>query len=93
MRNLYQLPDGFTLPSPEEIQKVFERAVKHALLIHKKLGNPVAVCRDGEIVWIPSEGIHVDENDPEIDYEYSLKSFALVRGTSFLKKMKQLDET
>lgn len=92
MRNVYQLPDDFTLPTPEEIQKIFERAVKHALLIHKKLGNPVAVCRDGKIVWIPSEEISVDENEPEIDCVFALKSFALVHGTSFLEKMKQGNE-
>ncbi|MGH9833820.1 MAG: hypothetical protein ACREBD_18320 [Blastocatellia bacterium] len=89
MRNVYQLPDNFILPTSEEIQRFFGRAVKHALLIHRKLGNPVAVRRDGKVVWVPSEEIQVDENDPEIDYEYALKSFALVHGTSFLEKVKQ----
>jgi len=33
--------------------------VKAALLRHKKLGNPIAVWRDGEVVEIPPEEIPV----------------------------------
>ena len=33
------------------------RAVRDALLMHKRAGNPVAVKRDGEIVMVPPEEI------------------------------------
>jgi len=33
------------------------RAVQEALIRHKRLGNPVAVWRDGKVVWIPPEEI------------------------------------
>lgn len=37
------------------------RAVREALLFHKRIGNPVAVWRDGKVVWIPPEEIPVEE--------------------------------
>ena len=42
-----------------EIDEALRRAVKAALLRHKKLGNPIAVWRDGEVVEIPPEEIPV----------------------------------
>jgi hypothetical protein len=39
------------------IEKVLQRAVQEALLRHKHAGNPVAVWRDGRVVWIPPEEI------------------------------------
>jgi hypothetical protein len=37
--------------------------VRAALLDHKRTGNPIAVWRDGQVVWIPPEEIPVDEHD------------------------------
>jgi len=34
----------------DEISKACERAVREALIKHKKAGNPVAVSRDGKVV-------------------------------------------
>lgn len=42
------------------ILREMRRAVREALLRHKLLGNPVAVWRDGRVVWIPPEEIPVD---------------------------------
>jgi hypothetical protein len=41
------------------ILREMRRAVREALLRHKRLGNPVAVWRDGKVVWIPPEEIPV----------------------------------
>jgi hypothetical protein len=30
--------------------------------MHKRLGNPIAEWRDGEVVWIPPEEILVDDD-------------------------------
>jgi hypothetical protein len=38
------------------------RAVREALLVHKKLGNPVATSRDGVVVIVPPDEIQVDED-------------------------------
>lgn len=40
-----------------EIGEVLQRAVSHALLMHKRLGNPIATWRDGKVVIVPPEEI------------------------------------
>ncbi len=41
------------------IERALRRAVQAALLRHKQAGNPVAVWRDGQVVWIAPEDIPV----------------------------------
>ena len=40
-----------------EIEHLLQRAVRHELSIHRRLGNSVAVWRDGKVVIIPPEEI------------------------------------
>jgi hypothetical protein len=42
------------------ILQAMREAVREALLRHKKLGNPVAVWRDGRVVWLSPEEIPTD---------------------------------
>ena len=42
------------------IQAALTRAVQKALLQHKQAGNPVAVGRDGRVVWVAPEDIVVE---------------------------------
>jgi hypothetical protein len=49
-----------------EIGKVFQLAVNDALRMHKRLGNPIAVWRDGKVVIIPPEEIVIPD-DPETE--------------------------
>jgi hypothetical protein len=42
-----------------EIDEALQRAVREALLRHKKLGNSIAVWEDGKVVIIPPEDIQV----------------------------------
>ncbi len=44
----------------DEITPAFERAVREALLKHKRAGNPVAVSQDGRVVLLQPEEIEVD---------------------------------
>lgn len=44
----------------DDINKAYERAVREALLKHKKLGNSVAVERDGKLVILQPDEIEVD---------------------------------
>jgi hypothetical protein len=44
-----------------EIDKALALAVRDALWRHKQLGNPVAIWRDGRVVWIPPEEIPVEK--------------------------------
>ncbi len=41
----------------KEIDAALQRAVREALLRHKKLGNPVAISRDDRVVIVPPEEI------------------------------------
>ena len=40
-----------------EIDLALKRAVWKALLLHKKLGHPIVVWRDGQVVEIPPDEI------------------------------------
>jgi hypothetical protein len=41
----------------EEINRAYERAVREALLMHKRAGNPVPIERDGKLVWLQPDEI------------------------------------
>ena len=45
----------------EEINAAYNRAVREALLKHKRAGNSVAVEHDGQVVLLPPDAIKVDE--------------------------------
>ena len=49
-----------------EIEKALQQAVNHALLIHKRLGNPIATWKDGQVVIVPPEEIVIppDVSEP-----------------------------
>jgi len=46
--------------------RAMRKAVREAVLRHKLLGQPIAVGRDGKVVWIPPEEIEIPppEEDP-----------------------------
>lgn len=46
------------------ILKAMTEAVRAALLRHKRLGNPVAVWRDGRVVWLQPEEIPTKAIEP-----------------------------
>ena len=48
-----------------EIGEVLQRAVNHALLMHKRLGNPIATWKDGKVVIVPPEEIVIPSDDSE----------------------------
>ena len=39
------------------VDRAVARAVREAVLQHKKLGNPIAVWRKGKVVWLKPEEI------------------------------------
>lgn len=49
----------------KDIEKVLQRAVNHALLMHKRLGNPIATWKDGKVVIVPPEEIVIPSDDSE----------------------------
>jgi hypothetical protein len=50
----------------KEIEKVFRLAVREALIMHKRIGNPVATWKDGKVVIVPPEEIEIPP-DPFAD--------------------------
>ena len=42
------------------ILAAMRRAVREALLEHKRLGNPIAVWREGRVVWLAPDEIPGD---------------------------------
>ncbi len=51
----------------KSIERVLQRAVNHALLMHKRLGNPIATWKDGQVVIVPPEEIVVPPDVSEPD--------------------------
>jgi hypothetical protein len=44
-------------------RRAMGEAIQQALLEHKRAGNPVAVWRNGQVVWIPPEDIPEELDD------------------------------
>lgn len=61
MRQLTSIPEKLFVTHGKEIEEIFRQAVREALLRHKKLGQSVAVWRDGKVVILSAEEIPVDE--------------------------------
>jgi len=43
------------------IQKAMDEAVRAAILDHKRAGNPIAIWRDGKVVWLQPDEIPEDD--------------------------------
>jgi hypothetical protein len=48
------------LQDDQLIGEALARAVRDALRRHKQAGNPVAVWRDGQVVWIEPQDIVIE---------------------------------
>jgi hypothetical protein len=51
------LTNDFVAEHAKDIERVLRQAVNHALLMHKRLGNPIAVWKDGKVAIVPPEEI------------------------------------
>jgi hypothetical protein len=49
----------------KSIERVLQRAVNHALLMHKRLGNSIATWKDGKVVIVPPEEIVIPSDASE----------------------------
>lgn len=57
--------DNYVFEHAAEIGQILQHAVNRALWRHKRLGNPVAVWRDGQVVIVPPEEIDIPPDDYE----------------------------
>lgn len=46
------------------IDAALKRAARDAILRHKKLGNPIAVWENEQLVWLQPHEITVDDDEP-----------------------------
>lgn len=73
MKQLTSIPEKLFVTHGKEIEEVFRHAVREAMLRHKKLGQSVAVWRDGKVVILSAEEIPVDdENESPSQLEESV---------------------
>jgi hypothetical protein len=56
---------GALFAQDELIDRALAVAVRNAVLMHKRLGNPIAGWEGDKVVWIPPDEIEVDESDDE----------------------------
>ena len=51
----------------DRLEAVIQSAARDALILHKRMGNPIADWRDGRVVWIQPEDIEIppDPLQPE----------------------------
>ncbi|HZQ34804.1 MAG TPA: hypothetical protein VFD32_02645 [Dehalococcoidia bacterium] len=47
------------------IQAALDEAVRAAILDHKRAGNPIAIWRDGQVVWLAPDEIPDDDEPGE----------------------------
>lgn len=52
------------LADADAVDAAIRESVREALLMHKRLGNPVASWENGRVVWIPADQILVDDDNP-----------------------------
>jgi hypothetical protein len=56
------IPDNLFTVHGKEVEAILYRAVREVLLRHKRLGQSVAVWRDGKVVILAPEEIPVDDS-------------------------------
>lgn len=49
------------LAEAREAEAAIRRAVRDAILDHKRTGDPIVVWRDGKVCWIPADEIVVPD--------------------------------
>ena len=58
------------------IDRALAKAVRETLILHKKLGYPAALWRDGEVVWVPADEIEIP---PALEEEEGLTRQEILR--------------
>ena len=65
MKDEPKLPKQLFIVHAKAIEAVLQRAVAHALLMHKQAGNPIAVWDGSKVVLIPAEEIIIPTIAPQ----------------------------
>ncbi len=52
-----------TSAAKDPLNRILRDAIREALEVHKKMGNPIAVWRDGQVVIVPPEEIDTGQQE------------------------------
>ena len=52
-----------SLTELRQLERLLQKSVRAAQLLHKQTGHPIVVWKDGKVVEIPPEEIVIDEDD------------------------------
>lgn len=63
MKKEVTIPDNLFTVHGKEVEAILHQAVREALLRHKKLGESIAVWRDGKVVILSPDEIVLPEED------------------------------
>jgi len=63
MKTEPNIPTDLFLVEGKAIETVLRKAVREALLMHKRAGNPIATWKEGRVVIVPPEEIELPEED------------------------------
>ncbi len=61
MAERIELSSDLFVAHAKTIEAALRGAVREALLMHKRAGNPIAVWKDGQVTLVPPEEIPLDE--------------------------------
>lgn len=61
MRAPHKIPDKLFLHEDKKVEHILRRAVRAALLAHKRAGNTIAAWEDGRVVLIRAEEIQIED--------------------------------
>ena len=51
----------------EAIERILQAAVQKTLAIHKRLGNPISIWKDGKVVIVPPEEIVISPESSDFE--------------------------
>ena len=57
----HELSDQWLIVHAKTIEDVLQHAVHQALLVHKRVGNPIATWQDEHVVLVSPEDIPVED--------------------------------
>jgi hypothetical protein len=61
MKGETKIHKNLFMDNREQIKEALQQALRHALLMHKRAGNPIASWQDGKVVIIQPEDILVED--------------------------------
>ena len=67
MKNDQNVEPGGVSKQAEAVEAAVRRAVRRALLDHKRTGDPVVFCEDGIVRWIPPDQIPLADEPTNSD--------------------------